>query len=360
MTFRTVQSSGESEAASARPRERRSPPRTTGSLPPPPPRVPPRTRSRSRARSLASPRARPRIRARACPPSTRPPRMPTPPGPGARGGSRGPADPRGVAGSPVTLESWGSPWTRVTWICWSGEKPSAARIPQRARRGSRSPEHRADSARERSPSPRRSPPFRRTPSTRSRPASSPTPGPRRARALPAALPASAASETTRMKSGTRSSPAHDAAGLSPEKRNPRPSGSGKHLGLSFSIFGTRRSRRRSEANPLQKMEQAKQEVCARGVRARAAGVRARPPRAAQSAGSAQELAALRRGDGRAASVSAFDGRLAAAGDGEPPRVKKEKTYGSDRGDPASSVRARARTSAGTRARVANPSSRVRR
>ena len=207
-----------------------------------------------------------------------------------------------------------------------------------SRRGSRSPEHRADSARERSPSPRRSPPFRRNSVDALAPGVFSHPG--SAAGSPAAGGAAGERRLGDDSDEERDAlePGDDAAGLSPEKRNPRPSGSGKHLGLSFSIFGTRRSRRRSEANPLQKMEQAKQEVCAQGESAHAglAFVRDRR-RAAQSVGSAQELAALRRGDGRAASVSAFDGWLAAAGDGEPPRVKKEKTYGSDRGDPASSA-----------------------
>ena len=112
-----------------------------------------------------------------------------------------------------------------------------------------------------------------TPSTRSRPASLPPPGPRRARPLPVARRGERRLGDDSDEERDALGPGDDAAGLSPEKRNPRPSGSGKHLGLSFSIFGTRRSRRRSEANPLQKMEQAKQEVCARGM----AGVRARPP-----------------------------------------------------------------------------------
>jgi len=338
VTFRTVQSSGESEAASTSPRASfaAADDGFTSAA----------SAAGPAAHALAlsgdiggfAPRAPAYPRARV-PPIDPPTANADPNGTrGTPGGSRGPADPRGVAGSPVTLEGLGSALDARNLDLLERRKSRVRHESPAPRRGSRSPEHRADSMRGRSPSPRRSPPFRRNSVDALAPGVFSHPG--SAAGSPAAggaagerrLGDDSDEERDALESGD------DAAGLSPEKRNPRRSGSGKNLGLSFSIFGTRRSRRRSEANPLQKMEQAKQEVCGRGESAHSGLAFARDRRrSAQSVGSAQELAALRRGHERAASVSAFDGWLAAAGDGEPPRVKKEKTYGSDRGDPASSA-----------------------
>ena len=262
---------------------------------------------------------------------------------GARGAVTNLADPRGVVGSPGTPAGLGSALDARNLDLLERRKQHVRRESSAfPRGGSRSPEHgRLDSERGRSASPRRSPPFRRNSVD--------------AFAGVFSNPGSATGSRGGYGAGDgrfgddsederdELEPSDATTGLnasSPEKSRPRRSGSGKHLGLSF-IFGARRSRRKSEANPLHKVEQAKREVWSRGGSAHAGQAYARDARrTAQSVGSAEELAARgkRRADGRAASVLAFDGWLAAAGDGVA-RVKKETnaSYGSDRSDPVSSA-----------------------
>jgi hypothetical protein len=251
------------------------------------------------------------------------------------GGSRAPADARGVAGSPATLEGLGSALDARNLDLLERRKSQVRHEFSAGGEETRSPERRRlDSERGRSASPRRSPPFRRNS----------VDALARVFSNPASATGSPVGGGGDGRFGDDSEDERyvplepsDAAGLSPEKSRARRSGSGKSLGLSFSIFGTRRSRRKSEANPLRKVEQAKQEAQSRGGSAHAGQAYARDVRrSAQSVGSAEELAALRRGHGRAASVSAFDGWLAAAADGDA-GVKKEKTYASDRSDPGSSA-----------------------
>ena len=107
--------------------------------------------------------------------------------------------------------------------------------------------------------------------------------------------------------------------------------------FSFSIFSTKgRSRRKSEANPLLKMEQARMESrqlreeglnTERGGSAHAGtnfGKKNR--RSAQSVGSAEELAAAQGATGK---VSAFDGWLAgAAGGGFGTKITRANSHGS--------------------------------
>jgi len=251
------------------------------------------------------------------------------------GGFRAPADARGVAGSPATLEGLGSALDARNLDLLERRKSQVRHEFSAGGEETRSPERRRlDSERGRSASPRRSPPFRRNS----------VDALARVFSNPASATGSPVGGGGDGRFGDDSEDERyvplepsDAAGLSPEKSRARRSGSGKSLGLSFSIFGTRRSRRKSEANPLRKVEQAKQEAQSRGGSAHAGQAYARDVRrTAQSVGSAEELAALRRGHGRAASVSAFDGWLAAAADGDA-GVKKEKTYASDRSDPGSSA-----------------------
>ncbi len=251
------------------------------------------------------------------------------------GGFRAPADARGVAGSPATLEGLGSALDARNLDLLERRKSQVRHEFSAGGEETRSPERRRlDSERGRSASPRRSPPFRRNS----------VDALARVFSNPASATGSPVGGGGDGRFGDDSEDERyvplepsDAAGLSPEKSRARRSGSGKSLGLSFSIFGTRRSRRKSEANPLRKVEQAKQEAQRRGESAHAGQAYARDVRrTAQSVGSAEELAALRRGHGRAASVSAFDGWLAAAADGDA-GVKKEKTYASDRSDPGSSA-----------------------
>ena len=106
-------------------------------------------------------------------------------------------------------------------------------------------------------------------------------------------------------------------------RSPKQKQSKTMFTNTFSIFSTRgRSHRKSEANPLLRLEQGREEQAReedkRGGSARGGTIFGKKTRrAAQSVGSAQELAALRRSDGRASSVSAFDGWLAAAASEKP-------------------------------------------
>ena len=254
---------------------------------------------------------------------------------GPIGGSRAPADARGVAGSPATLEGLGSALDARNLDLLERRKSQVRHESSAVGEETRSPERRRlDSERGRSASPRRSPPVRQNSvDALARVFSSP------ASATGSPVGGGGDGRFGEDSEDERYVPLEpsDAAGLSPEKSRARRSGSGKSLGLSFSIFGTRRSRRKSEANPLRKVEQAKQEAQRRGGSAHAGQAYARDVRrTAQSVGSAEELAALRRGHGRAASVSAFDGWLAAAADGDA-GVKKEKTSTSDRSDPGSSA-----------------------
>ena len=300
VTFRTVQSSGESEAASPSPRASFA--AADNGFTSAASAAGPAAHALALSGEIVgfAPRAPAYPRARV-PPIDPPTANADPAGTqGAPGGSRGPADPRGVAGSPVTLEGLGFALDARNLDLLERRKSRVRHESPASRRGSRSPEHRADSARERSPSPRRSPPFRRNSVDALAPGVFSHPG--SAAGSPAAGGAAGERRLGDDSDEERDAlePGDDAAGLSPEKRNPRPSGSGKHLGLSFSIFGTRRSRRRSEANPLQKMEQAKQEVCARGESAHAglAFARDRAARGAERGLSAGTRRAQARGRAR--------------------------------------------------------------
>ena len=246
---------------------------------------------------------------------------------GGVGGSLDVDPQRGVAGSPTTLEGRsGSSLDARNPDLPEPRQQHAARHESSAfpRGRSRSPEGGAlpDSERKRLTSPRRSPPFRRN-STGVFAGAFVNPG-------------SATGSYDDSEDRRDELEPSDLMGASSEQTRPRRSGSGKHLGLSF-IFGARRSRQEREANPLRKVEQAKREVWNRGGSARGGRAFARDARrAAQSVGSAEELVALRRADGRADSDLAFDGWLAAAADGDA-RNENENAHGSDRGDPASSA-----------------------
>ena len=360
VTFRTVQSSGESEAASPSPRASFA--AADNGFTSAASAAGPAAHALALSGEIVgfAPRAPAYPRARV-PPIDPPTANADPAGTqGAPGGSRGPADPRGVAGSPVTLEGLGFALDARNLDLLERRKSRVRHESPASRRGSRSPEHRADSARERSPSPRRSPPFRRNSVDALAPGVFSHPG--SAAGSPAAGGAAGERRLGDDSDEERDAlePGDDAAGLSPEKRNPRPSGSGKHLGLSFSIFGTRRSRRRSEANPLQKMEQAKQEVCARG------SPRTRGWRSCATAGARRRAWAPRRNSPRSGAGTGARLRFRRSTGGSPPPATASRP-GSKRkrrtGATAATLhpaRARARTSARHRARVANPSSRVRR